>query len=435
LARVACYSFPDYVGGNDVRASKTTTSEERTGNASAALPSVVQSSDLYERVASPELISPFWFLCGLLVSFALCCLSGRAIAATNLYENFHRFHNYINPTSSYYPTVSQMVSLVEAKTKAEQTIVILGGNSVFYGFGQNGDDLWSLSLQQMLGDKYAVFNFAMPSSDPFEGAYWAAEALLKKHRKVIYATVAHPATTGFPEGSDVYGYAYWDAHEKHLLVHDRTRDALVAERVAGHNPQKQQKLVDLKLRAVLDSIFYFEDFWTAIGYSKLFTVWTEPTAASPLKARNDYSEETYQLVPIEQRVKIDFMKALKMDYRACFEPNSTQLDPNFWALMVKTAGSLTPNPFKRNCMVVVSAPMPRYRALLSELERTRENIASDASRKAWSAAGYQQIGFKDEVTDEDYADAVHLDASGGKKLAAVVADKVRSMATDLRYGE
>lgn len=408
-------------------------SDLRKLGASAALQSVVESSDLYEKIASRELISPTWFVSGLVIAFVLCCLSGRALARTNLYENFHRFHNYINPTSSYYPTVSQMVSLVEKKASPEQTVVILGGNSIFYGFGQNSEDLWSLSLQQMLGDGYAVFNFAMPSSDPFEGAYWAAEALLKKHRKVIYATIAHPATTGFPEGSDVYGYAYWDAHEKHLLVHDKVRDTVVSARVAGHNPLKQQKLFDLQLRAVLDSIFYFEDLWTAIGYSNFFTVWTEPTAASPLKARKGYPGETYQLVPIEQRFKAEFCKAVKRDYRLCFESKTTQPNPEFWALMTKKAEMLTPSVFKRNCIVAVSAPMPRYMGFLSQMDRTRETVAADASRKAWSAAGYHEMGFGNKMTDDDYADMVHLSASGGKKLAALVADKVRSLAFELAY--
>lgn len=389
--------------------------------------------DLYGWLVDPAKFSPVVFFAGIALAFALCSLAGYEMSKKNIYENFHRFHSYINPSSCFYPTISQMVSLVEKKSNPEQTIVIVGGNSIFYGFGQNAGALWTIELQKLLGSKYAVFNLAMPSSDPFEGAYWTAEALLKKHRKVIYVTVARAAVTGFPEGSDTYGYAYWDAHEKHLLFHDKKRDEIVEQRVLGHSAQKRQKFADLRLRMQMDSLFYFEDLWTAISYANFSTVWTSLTANHPLSPRREYSDEQYSLVPLELRVQSAFLKTLKSDYSRCFVGATDKPSDSFFASMASTASNLVPQPVKQNCLMVVATPMPLFLSMLEKVDRSREEQAAVSSEDAWKKAGYNTINFTDRLKDEDYSDGIHLAPTGGRKVAALVAENVRSVTRNLGY--
>ena len=399
-----------------------------------ALSSFPWSIDLYGWLCSSTMIRPGWVVSGLVIGFLVCCVSGRIMANANFFEDFHRFHNFINPTSNFYPTVSEMISIAEANSRPDQTIVIIGGNSIFYGFGQNSSELWSDSLQRIIGANYAVCNFAMPSAEPFEGAYWTAEALIRKGRKVIYATVAHPAITGSPEGSRVYGYAYWDARGKRLLYHDKSRDCLIESRISGHSYEKQQRILELKLCMQLDSLFYFEDLWTALGYLKFFTVWSEPTAANPFAPRRCCVGEQYSLVPIAQRVRPEFVRSLKSDYSACFEGNSTEVKSSFWTKMSTEASALVPSSLKRHCLVVVASPMPRYLSMLDELERSRELQAFRLSEHAWSRAGYNHTNFREQLMDNDYSDGVHLAPSGGCKVAEILAVSIRSISSELGYG-
>ena len=139
--------------------------------------------DLYRWLVDPAKFRPPIFFIGIAIGLLVCSLAGRDIAKKNFYHNFQRFHRFISPAALFYPTTSQMMAIAESSSTPDQTIVVIGGNSIFNGLGQNAEDLWTVHLQKILGKKFAVFNFAMPAADPFEGAYWASEALLKSTGK------------------------------------------------------------------------------------------------------------------------------------------------------------------------------------------------------------------------------------------------------------
>ncbi len=390
--------------------------------------------DLYGWLVNPQRFTPIAFFVGVAVAFALCSFAGRVVSKHNIYHNFHRFHDYISPASLYYPTISQMISIVESQSKPEQTVVIVGGNSVFFGLGQNQEDLWSDKLQSMLGDKYAVFNFANPSSGPFEWGYWTAEALLKKHRKVIYATIAVPGKVGEIDGSDVYGYGYWDAHDKNLLVHDKFRDAKVEQRISALNDKEQLRIAELRMKSKFDGLFYFEDLWNAVAYEKFFTVWTHLTSANPLKPHKDYADARYYPGPVEGRFKSDVDLASIRSYsKSYFEYNSATPRESFWYKLQGDMYGLIPHHLKKNCLVVVGTHTPSYLDRLSPVERTREDLASSRSVETWVKAGYHSTSLAGELANEDFLDCRHLIASGGQKVATIVASKVQSMNKELGY--
>jgi hypothetical protein len=390
--------------------------------------------DLYPYIAKSPSFRPIVFFVGILIGFISCAIAGRIVANRNSFENFQRFHTYLNPTTFFYPTVSQMVSLVEAKTSPEQTIVILGGNSIFYGLGQNSNELWSIELQKALGPHYAVFNFALPQALPFEGAYWAAESLLKRHRKVIYATVSLPGLVGTPFGSDVYGYAYWDARDKHLACHDLARDVAVDEQLANLDDKEKLKISELRLRSKLDSLFYFEDLWNTLGYTNIFTVWTAQTAANPLKARKEYYSESFFPPPVKDRFNSDFdFGSVRTYCKSYFEMNTCTPRQSFWTKKLQDMTVLTPFPFKRNCLVFVATHVPAYLDRLMPVEKSREQLASSLSVEYWKRAGYFSTSLRGKLLSQDFLDSRHLVASGGKKVASIVASEIISRSCALKY--
>jgi lysophospholipase L1-like esterase len=101
--------------------------------------------------------------------------------------------------------------------------------------------------------------------------------------------------------------------------------------------------------------------------------------------------------------------------------------------MLFDANQLIPASSKRNCFVMVSTPMPRYLSMISKLERSRELRASMESQNAWTKAGYHSGDFQNQLLDEDFSDGVHLSPSGGRKIAAIVAEKVRAIKSELGH--
>jgi hypothetical protein len=393
-----------------------------------------QGFDIYGWLVDPSRFTPVAFFIGIALAFGLCSFAGRTVSKHNIYENFKRFHDYISPASLYYPTISQMVSIVNANSKPDQTIVIVGGNSVSFGLGQNEDQLWSDRLQKQLGPKYAVFNFANPSSDPFEWGYWTAEALLKKQRKVLYVTITMPGNVGKPEGEDVYGYGFWDAREKHLLIKDKFRDARVTADLKELNEKDQVKMAELQLRSKFDSLLYFEDLWTAVSYSDFFTVWTHLTSATPLSAHKQYTEIKCYPGPVEGRFKSDYdLNSIRSYARSYFDIQSAKPREALWYKIVSDMFTLIPQQYKKNCLVVVSTHTPAYIDRLTDIEKERETICTQKSVASWRQAGYHSFTLKGQVDKEDFLDARHLIDSGGKKLATLVAAELQKMNKELKY--
>jgi hypothetical protein len=274
----------------------------------------------------------------------------------------------------------------------------------------------------------------MPASNAFEGAYWAAEALFKQHRKVLLATVSIPTLSGSPEGSDVYGYAFWDAKEKHLLYHDHARDALIAKQLSTFDVKKQTKLEELRLRSKLDSLLYFEDLWNSIGYCNLFTVYTGVTRRAPLLARKYFAddESSAGVPPVSQRFKTELDVGSVRSYcKSAFEYQTATPRPSWWATASENMHALVPDILKKNCLVVVSTHAPGTLSQLSDQENERERLSSKLSVESWIHAGYESMSLRGTLVDEDFRDARHLMPSGGKKVAHLVAARIEKMNSSL----
>jgi hypothetical protein len=410
-------------------------------------PSPLRGIDLYEQLLHPGMLRVGPCLVGIIVGFLACCIAGSVVAKTNFYENFHRFTDYTSPVTLYYPTVSQMVAMVNLQSTPNQTVVIVGGNSIFNGVGQRASEIWTDKLREQLGHDYAVFNFASCGSQPFEGAYWVAESLLARGRKVLYVTVAMPTAGGAPEGGKVYGYLYWDAHEKKFLARSPQRDALVEGHVAMMGDKERERIAELKLRMQLDRLVHFQDLWTAIGYTQIFTVWTQPTEASPFKARRLYADLQPDPAPVASRFagSPTFDRELSTLRGYCdgffeIQPTGWQPRRQSWTNLTTEMKGLVPDQFKRNCLVIIASNPPYSLSKITSAERGRIAAATAKSEQCWKTAGYHAVAAAaasatDKFEDEDFKDCWHLTGSGGTKMAALVAQRVATLNQELGFSD
>jgi hypothetical protein len=403
--------------------------------------------DLYELLLHPGMLRVGPCLAGMVIGFLLCCIAGFAVGKTNLYENFHRFTDYTSPTTLFYPTVSQMVAMVNLQSTPDQTVVIIGGNSIFNGVGQRSSEIWTDRLREHLGHDYAVFNFASCGEQPFEGAYWVAESLLARGRKVLYVTVAMPTAGGAPEGGKVYGYLFWDAHEKKLLARSPERDLLIERRVAMMDEKERERIAELKLRMQLDKLLHFQDLWTAVGYTQVFTVWTQHTEASPFKARKLYIDLQPDPAPVASRFSNSsaFARELSTVRAYCdgffdITPTGWQAREQSWTNLLTEMKGLVPDRFKRNCLVVVACNPPYFLHKITPAENARIALATTRSEECWKTAGYHAMtasaaSSAEKFEDQDFKDCWHLTGSGGRRMAALVARRVVDLNDELGFSQ
>jgi hypothetical protein len=323
-------------------------------------------------------------------------------------------------------------------------VVIIGGNSIFNGVGQRASEIWTDRLREHLGHDYAVFNFASCGEQPFEGAYWVAESLLARGRKVLYVTVAMPTASGAPEGGKVYGYLYWDAHEKKLLVRSSQRDSLIESRVAMMDEKERDRIAELKLRMQLDKLVHFQDLWTAVGYTQVFTVWTQHTEASPFKARKLYADLQADPAPVASRFSNSsgFARELSTVRAYCdgffdITPTGWQAREQSWRNLLTEMKGLVPDQFKKNCLVVVACNPPYFLNKITPAERDRIALATTRSEQLWKTAGYHAVAASaaEAFEDEDFKDCWHLTGSGGKRMASLVAGRVLNLNRELGFSQ
>ena len=329
-----------------------------------------------------------------------------------------------------------MVAIAESQSNQDQTIVVVGGNSIFNGIGQQISELWTDELRKDLGGKFAVFNFANPGSLPFEGAYWTAESLLKRGHKVIYVTVAVPTQAGVPDGEKIYGYMYWDAHEKNMLFPSKERESLIASRLSMTDEKEKARVADLKMCMQLDNLFHFQDLWSAVGYAKVFTVWTEPTASNPFKPRYKYGDLQPYPLPVEKR--FGSAKELSVVRGYCdgffdITPTSWSQKQDAWKRLSAEMAGLIPGECKKNCLVVIAGNPPYYLNRITPDERARIKKATELSVKGWTESGYHAAAAGARLTNEDYRDCWHLVGLGGKKMARLVAENVVTINREIGF--
>ena len=397
-------------------------------------------------------------LLGVLAGFGGMCALGRLASTQSDFKHFERLIPWTSPETKYYPTVGEMMSLVRARMKPGQVLVIVGGNSVLRGAGQPPGRIWTQSLQQDLGPGYCVVNLAFDGSGITDAAAVVAEALRHEYPRQIYLANAAPTQPPAPDGTGVYRFVYWEAYYKGLLIDDPVRAAAVVESNRNPdiaNPVGGTGLRELRLREWLDHWFYFQDLWNRFTYLECNTVWGfyMPGTVEFLQARRYYRdlEPDRTTFPLSIRYPEAGLAAEMINVRGCSEfaymsfsaagrPQTQKDSAGHWPLYVPVwdqfqAGIRVamPEELKKRTLILLSRSSPFYFRLLTPDEQERDDLTYRHSAEQWKAGGYEAMDYGRDFTIDDYGDRTHLTSPGGVKLALLVAPKVQAMAQSLGY--
>jgi hypothetical protein len=399
-------------------------------------------NSIAKSIAKPR-ATPFLlgFVGGIFVLSAL----GHVVAQRFAFQNFQRIHRYINPEALFYPTASELVTFAKSHVTQGQTLVILGGSSVMTGDGQGTAELWSDELAQLLGDEYAVLNYALPGGASTEHGAVAAQALLKEGYKVLYVGDTRSAYLGSPDGYR-FPYVFWDAAYKGLLNPSPEQ----VERVDYHSTKGQPVVArgEIQWQARLDSALYFNDLWGGVGYDLAFLTWTRFVTPAvgpffmPRRLIPDPVPGRLPLPPLAERIPASDLDVEMRTLRGFVSLTCVQQTDGTWKedaaaeAWPEFRGDVAadfPTDFRAHMIALVMYYNPTLVERLSPSERDCYVRSMTLTTEIFEDAGYRAAVIGSTYTADDFLDRVHHTASGGRKLATDVAPLVRAAAQAQGY--
>jgi hypothetical protein len=428
-------------------------------------------SDTPDNPASPgSWFRPGFFLGGLLAGLVLLATAGHWAGRNNTHPGVARFHPRISPEGRYNPTVDELCAIVRARCRPDQILVIVGGNSIFNGVGQPPEKLWTDELQRQLGDRFAVVNLALRGAGSMEGGTVIAEVLREEFPRNIYVTNTSPFTPPAPLGVVAYQYIFWEAHFRGLLLDYAPRNKMLADYLAqvepSHPPLLNSLPRDLRERIELthrtgaawmqrnqlrgevwlDATLKYRDLWNWIGYEHMFTVPSFYTPRWPgwmvARGRLRDDEPDFEAMDFSSSERFSPNKAaIELPIvRGFSERAYTAGGPEGWTLnaavrndFLTGARGTMPDALKARTLVMLSRNSPYFVNMLSPAERQRDDLAYRDGAAAWRDAGYAAGEYGRDFLNEDFGDRTHLTAAGGRKLAAITAREVTTLAQKLGY--
>jgi hypothetical protein len=390
-----------------------------------------------------QFFRPRVFLVALALGLLGCALLGRWVSSRDYHRTFTRFHVRISPEAHYYPTIEEMRSIVRARCRPDQILVIVGGNSIFHGVGQPVGKLWTEELQRLLGPRYVVINFALRGALCTDGGAYVAESLRDEFPRQIYVANTSPFSPPVPYGIEPYRYLFWQARTRGLLEDFAPRERELAAFLERDFTWGGR--FELLGSQWLDRALRFRDLWNWVGYHHLFTIQNPHTPARPQATwpRRNFKDEEgdLELVPLRERFSAAAREAEMVIVRG-FSATHAVRTPSGWAIrpksrreFVSAAEAAFPDDLKARTLIMLSRNSPVYLNQLTAEEREREEFVYREGIAAWRALGYQARDYGADFAPADFGDRTHLTASGGRKLARLVAEEVERMVGALGYGK
>lgn len=377
---------------------------------------------------------PICFVGGIILGFAICCVAGFLISQRAGFINFARIFEPIMPITQYYPNPEELLVTIEKNMTPDQILVLIGGNSIFRGDGQNLEELWSLKLQELLGDKFKVLNFATAGAGMTSFGGVIFRILQEKYPKIIFvSTTAHPFQEQMIDGGDLYGYLFWDAYYKGYLKPDP------AEKEIINKIRKMQlstaKGIEKQLFSLLNSVFYYRNLWNWVGYNHFFTVWTDVFAKTPFKPRRDVVESStdYQLHKKAREKESYFQIELtQMSNIISQSVDWSSTNPELKQIYLSEASRIYDTNFssryRSKILCVIMGYNPRHIAALPEKQQQAYDLLLNQSVSVLKDLNFNAISIGKNLTPDDYLDGGHLIAEGGNKLAIEVSEEIQKIA-------
>jgi hypothetical protein len=372
-------------------------------------------------------------LFGVLAGFLVAVIAGHQAAGFSKPSKFQRFHQQISPDAAFYPPFSMLENLALARWQPGQTVVLIGGNSVFNGVGQPLSELWSVRLQELLGPRFAVVNLSFRGAYASEGAALTAESLLRRGVPVIYVTNAGPGPMARPYES-TYAYLFWDGLAQHQLLDNpaRSRELQLRERVLP--PVIADDMKAKQLNGRLNARLRFQDLWHHVGYRQFFTVWSYVTRENFLRPKDRWADFEPPAPPVGDRFQTLFATEMQITRglgASLMETDGADgwrpVEPILQQTGLDVDEIFAPQ-LKARMLVVLVRNCPYYLSRLTPAEQDRDRATYAAYETLWQSHGINCVVAGSDFAADDYFDRVHLIGSGGRKLAQVVAAALRPMA-------
>lgn len=384
------------------------------------------------------------FLIGLGLGLVLLAGLGRMTAWRTHHRDFERYFPAISPEGSYHPTVDEMCAVVRARCRPDQILVVIGGNSIFNGVGQPAEKLWTRELQRQLGDRYAVVNLALRGAYSTDGGAVIAEVLRREFPRQIYVANTGPFSLPDPIGSETYRSLFWEAHYRGLLVSHSLRNAAIDQR--WKRPSGWSELFTAGGAALSDRALRFRDLWNRVGFEKVFTAYSVYTPGWPEamwpRSRLKDTEPDFEDFPFTSPMRFGpakteaEMNIVRGFTLSAYEPvagGGWCLRPGVREELVAAARASFPGDLRARTLIVLSRNSPFYLRQLDAAEVLREDLGYRDSLEAWRVAGCAAMEYGRDFQETDYGDRTHLSVTGGRKLAVLVSEKIRTMAAHLGY--
>jgi hypothetical protein len=388
-------------------------------------------------------IVPWALFLGCLTAFAACCMAGRRCSETHVLTRVHRFHQLLTPESLFYPTASQVKQLAMARTRKSRINVIIGGSSVLNGCGQQAHELWSDKLAEILGPEYRVVNLGFRAALPGEFGALGAEMIMNRRRVILLTDVPPGGGDSTAVDGRMHRYFYWDAWYKRLI--DRKLPLRQAGVAALLNERKSDPtFFELRAGARLDSACFYNDLWNAWTYTQGGTIWNTLCRSDSFKARmlvpdNEPKPPTKEVrhAAADRVHDVQRLSNHVAPPRMEKDSHGQWLVPSHRALSIqKNIDASFPNAeLRRRTIAIVTSYEPSGLAGMTHEQREQFAAVSNFVEERLMAAGMRCARMDGQFTDDDFADYVHLSASGGEKLAQKVAPIIRELAATLGYKE
>jgi hypothetical protein len=392
---------------------------------------------------------PHWFLGGLAAGLVALSLLGIKIGRTDYHPGFIRFFPPTSPETNYYPTLDELTGIVRGECRPGQILVIVGGNSILQGVWQPSAEVWSKHLQDLLGDRYKVINFAFRGAGPANGGAVVAEVLRKEFPRQIYIANEASQTAVESIGYEPYRYLTWEALYRGLLIDYPPRNAFIAYYRATV-ADAPRILRDAAISTLFDRVLHYRNLWNFITFRYVCTVPSLYGAAIPelLTPRSKIPDQESDATSPENVANrlaaqgpydtANFPKELAI-VRG-FHDYEHRLPNGHWDLAEATRADLSehfdaafPTPLIPRTLILISHSSPYYRRHLTPEEGVEEDEIYQATVDLWRKSGYTALSYGRDFNDDDYGDRTHLSKYGGAKLAELVAPQVRDIAERLGY--
>jgi hypothetical protein len=326
--------------------------------------------------------------------------------------------------------------------------VVVGGSSVLMGAGQPIRHLWTKKLQQELGDGYCVFNLATPGGGLAGYASVAMEMLAKEYADAYLVSDSHVPQQYPPDGRVWFKHFFWDAYYKGLLKNSPVkREAERMEQIdkgnARDTPADRARTEQVRLGMWVDSYLYFNDLWTWFHYNHHMTIFSPALASynwGPRKVLPDYDyeadlNEARKLKQYPAEDSSSFKSELAVVRRflknMVLPPEGPKLGDDFVAMAESAVRDYAMTDYAGKILITIVPDSPYYLDRLPPGEREIR-----AYRSGWEMATFEKYGYRtvmlDNVLAEDFADRPHLNTFGGNKLAAKVAERIKSLKGEVK---